>query len=260
MPAPNPRICSFRWVYTDFVNSVIKGVPSSLVRKRLGAALARRDIEKGFIPHIVVPVPDSGRFHAIGYYQEFVRQIILGKIKRVPFYDEYLHKYGFSRSFLRPTQKERQKTAHYKIVISGENINHFLKMLKETGLGETAGAIRETGRIIVVVCEDSVVRGVQIESNLAPKIRKVFEIETENGSLIKVEIHVRSSNPELLSHCLWGKTTKKGEILAQQCPEIKDRIERMGIDGLAYNTVEDLVESIGLPREQLCVDCDLSVE
>jgi len=133
MPAPNPKICSFRWVYTDFVNSIIKGIPTSLVRKRLGVALARRDIKKGFIPHIVIPVPDSGRLHAIGYYQEFVRQMMLGKIKKIPFYDEYLHKYGFSRSFLRLAHEERQKTAHYKIVISGETINHFLKMLEEAG-------------------------------------------------------------------------------------------------------------------------------
>ena len=256
MPAKNPKICSFRWVYTDFVNSIIKGIPASWVRKRLGAALARRDIEKGFIPHIIIPVPDSGRFHAIGYLHEFCRQMMLGKINRIPFYDEYLHKYGFSRSFLRPTQEERQKTAHYKIVISGETINHFLKMLKDAELGEIVEEIKRTERIIVVICEDSVVRGVQIESNLAPKIRKVSEIKTEDGTLIKVEIHVRASNPELLSHCPWGTTTKKGETLAQQCPKIEDRIRRMRIDGLAYNTIDDLIWSIGLPREQLCVDCD----
>jgi len=257
IPAPNPKICTFRWVYTDFVNSIIKGIPTSLVRKRLGVALARRDIKKGFIPHIVIPVPDSGRLHAIGYYQEFVRQMMLGRIKKIPFYDEYLHKYGFSRSFLRPTHEERQKTAHYKIVISGETINHFLKMLEEAGLDEILEDIKVTGRIIIVICDDSVVRGIQIESNLAPKVTKVFEVKTEGGTLIKVEIHVRSSNPELLSHCPWGKTTKKGETLAQQCPKIEDRIKRMGIDGLGYSTINDLVWAIGLPKEKLCVDCSL---
>jgi len=257
MPSPNPRVCSFRWVYTDFVNSVVLGIVSSWVRKRLGARLAQRDIERGFIPHIVIPVPDSGRFHAIGYYQEFIRQIMLGKIKRVPFYDEYLLKYGFMRSFLRPTKEERQKTAHYKIVISGETINHFLKMLEEEGLNEILENIKTTGQIIIVICDDSVVRGIQIESNLAPKVRRIFEVETEDRTLIKVEIHIRSSNPELLSHCPWGKTTKKGETLAQQCPKIEDRIKRMGIDGLVYNTIDDLIWAIGLPKRKLCVDCDL---
>ena len=88
-------------------------------------------------------------------------------------------------------------------------------------------------------------------------MKKVFEVEIEDGSLIKVEIHVRSSSPELLSHCPWGKTTKKGEILARQCPQIEDRIKRMGIDGLVYNTIDDLVRAIGLPKKELCVDCDL---
>jgi len=89
MPAPSPRVCSFRWVYTDFVNSTICGIPASWVKKRLGAVSAQRDIKEEFIPHIVIPVPDSGRFSAIGYYQEFVRQMMLGKIKKIPFYDEY---------------------------------------------------------------------------------------------------------------------------------------------------------------------------
>lgn len=260
MPAPNPQTCSFRWVYTDFVNSVIHGIPASWVRKRLGAVLARQDIKKGFIPHIVIPVPDSGRFHAIGYYQEFVRQMMLGKIKRMPFYDEYLHKYGFSRSFLRPTKTAQRKTAHYKIVISGETINHFLEMLEEAGLNEIAEEIKSKGRIIIVICEDSIVRGSQIESDLAPKVRKVFEVEIKEGTLIKVEIHVRPSNPELLSHCPWGKTTKKGETLAHQCPRIEDRTKRMGINGLSYNTIDDLIWAIGLPRKKLCMDCDLARE
>ncbi|GAG64800.1 unnamed protein product, partial [marine sediment metagenome] len=212
MPSPNPQVCSFRWDYTDFPNSIILGIVCSWVRKRLAARLAQRDIKRGFIPHIAIPVPDSGRFHAIGYYQEFVRQMMLGRIKRIPFYDEYLLKYGFVRSFLRPTKEERQKTAHYKIVISGETINHFLKMLKDAGLDEILEDIKATGRIIIVICDDSIVRGIQIESNLAPKVRRVFEVETEDRTLIKVEIHVRSSNPELLSHCPWGKQRGKERL------------------------------------------------
>ncbi len=92
---PSERIqnCSFVWVYTAFPNGIFEKIPASLVRKRLGAALARRDIQKGFIPDFVIPVPDSGRFHSIGYHQEFCRQMMEGKISRVPFYDECLLKY-----------------------------------------------------------------------------------------------------------------------------------------------------------------------
>ena len=79
---PSVQACSFYWVYTGFPNDVFESIPGSLVRKRLGAALARRDIDRGFIPDIVIPVPDSGRFHAIGYHQEFCRQMMAGKVEQ----------------------------------------------------------------------------------------------------------------------------------------------------------------------------------
>ena len=258
MKASNPRICSFRWDYTDFAASLLLGIPASLVRKKLGKRLAQGDIKAGFFPHIVVPVPDSGRFHAIGYYQEFICQLMLGNIKRVPLYDEYFIKYGFDRSFLRPTDAERRKTARYKLVISAETVKHFLQMLEEASMVNILQDIKNNGRIILVICEDSVVRGTQVEENLVPKAKRIFEASLDDGTEIKVEIHVRASYPALLSHCRWGKTTKIGETLAQQCPDMADRIKRMKIDGLAYSEIEDLAWAIGLPLEKLCYDCALA--
>ena len=228
MPAEKIQICSFLWVYIAFPNEIIEGVSVSLVRKRLGASLARRDIEKGFIPDIVIPVPDSGRFHAIGYHQEFCRQMNEGKIKRAPFYDETLFKYPYAgRSFTPQTQEARDQEAQIKLLEAGEDYR-----------GKTA-----------VVCDDSIVRGTQTQTNLVPKLR-------EAG--IK-EIHFRISNPELRSHCPWGKTIKKGETLVSRMPLRKERIRFLSVETLEYNTIEDLVAAIGLPREQLCVDCSLDI-
>jgi amidophosphoribosyltransferase len=70
-------------------------------------------------------------------------------------------------------------------------------------------------------------------------------------------IHLRISNPELRSHCPWGKTTKRGETLVSLFPSKEDRIKSLGVDSLEYNTIDDLIEAIGLPRDVLCVDCDL---
>jgi len=67
IPSTKIQICTFVWVYTNFPSAVFKNIPVSTVRKRLGAILARKDIEQGFAPDIVAPVPDSGRFCAIGY-------------------------------------------------------------------------------------------------------------------------------------------------------------------------------------------------
>lgn len=221
------QVCSFYWVYTGFPNSVFEGVPDSLVRKRLGAALAARDIARGFIPDVVIPVPDSGRFHAIGYHQEFCRQMMVGTLPRIPLYDELLLKYPYAgRSFIPRDQKQRDKEARIKLLASGEDC---------------------TGKT-VVVCDDSVVRGTQAQTDLVPKLRR---------SGVK-EIHFRISNPELRSHCRWGKTTQKGELLADRIPAIADRARYLGVEDLQYNTIQDLAAAIGRSLETLCVDCSLS--
>ncbi len=228
------QFCSFVWVYTAYPNAVFEGVPASLVRKRLGAALARRDIERGFIPDIVTPVPDSGRFHAIGYFQEFCRQMMGGKINKIPFYDEVLLKWPYAgRSFTPQGEEERKLEAHIKLLVSGEDC---------------------TGKVLVIN-DDSIVRGTQTSENLVPKAE----------SLGVSEIHFRISNPELHSYCPCGKTTKRGELFATKIPSKEDRIKFLGlrakdkdiVKSLEYNTIDDLVEAIGLPREKLCVDCDL---
>ncbi|MBM3747605.1 MAG: hypothetical protein FJW34_17605 [Acidobacteria bacterium] len=224
LPGTRVQVCSFYWVYTGFPNNVFEGIPDSLVRKRLGAALARRDVARGFVPDVVIPVPDSGRFHAIGYHQEYCRQMMEGRIHRVPMYDELLLKYPYAgRSFIPQDQKERDREARVKLLASGEDCSDK----------------------VVVVCDDSIVRGTQAQTELAPKLR-IAGVK---------EIHFRISNPELRSHCRWGKTTRKGEVLAGRIPAVEDRAKYLGVEGLEYNTIEDLAEAIGRPLDTLCVDC-----
>jgi amidophosphoribosyltransferase len=226
LPQARVQVCSFYWVYTGFPNNLFENVPDSLVRKRLGAALARRDVESGFVPDVVIPVPDSGRFHAIGYQQEFCRQMMAGRISRVPLYDELLLKYPYAgRSFIPRDQKQRDREARIKLLASGEDCK---------------------GKI-VAVCDDSIVRGTQAQMELAPKLRQAG---------VK-EIHFRISNPELRSHCRWGKTTRKGEVLASRIPCKADRASYLGVEGLEYNTIQDLAEAIGRPLDSVCVDCCL---
>lgn len=226
IPSNRIQFCSFAWVYTALPNAVFEGIPASVVRKRLGAALARQDIKRGFIPDLVTPIPDSGRYHAIGYYQEFGRQMNKGQIKKFPLYDETLLKYPYAgRSFIPSTPEARELEAHVKILPSSERYEGM----------------------IVVVNDDSLVRGVQAHADIVPKLRTMG---------IK-EVHFRISNPELRSHCPWGKTTKKGETLAQRIPSKAEKINFLKIESLEYNTIEDLVKAIGLPPEKLCIDCNL---
>lgn len=234
IPSDKIQLCSFLWVYTAFANGIFEGIPASLVRKRLGAALARRDIENGFIPDIVAPVPDSGRFHAIGYHQEFCRQMMEEKIRKVPLYDEVLLKFPYAgRSFTPQTKEARDSEARIKLLVSGENY---------------------TGKT-VVINDDSIVRGTQTSENLVPKVESLgFE-----------GIYFRISNPELHSRCPYGKTTKTGELFATEIPLREERIKFLGakannknvVKGLEYNTIDDLVQAIGLPLERLCIECDM---
>jgi len=217
------QFCSFVWVYTGFANTAFRDIVASEVRKKLGASLARRDIENGFIPDVVTPIPDSGRFHAIGYHQEFCRQ----GIKPMPIYDEALLKYPYAgRSYTPQSEKARNLEANIKILVSGENCFKGKQ---------------------IVVCDDSLVRGVQTRANLVPKLR----------SLEPAGIHFRISYPELKSHCPWGKTTQKGETLVEHFPLKSDRIKELRIESLEHNSIDGLVEDIGIPRKNLCVDCAL---
>jgi len=227
-PAEIIQECSFCWFYTDFATSVLNGISVSAVRKRSGAALARRDIEAGFIPDIVSPIPDSGKHHALGYHQEFCRQITQGKVTRVPLYDELLSKYPYAgRSFTPIRSEDRQLEGKIKQLPSGESYQ-----------GKKAAII-----------DDSIVRGTQTCQDLVPKLRATGV----------TEIHLRISNPPLLSPCPWGKTTnRKNELFAFRFPEIKKRVEFLKVESLMYNTTDDIAAAIGLPSEQLCIDCSLS--
>jgi amidophosphoribosyltransferase len=222
------QVCSFLPVYTDHPAGEFQGIPIALIRKRLGANLAKKDIAKEFIPDIVISVRDSGAFGGIGCHQEFCRQKNAGKIKKVPIYDEFLMKYGYAgRSFTPSKKLKRELEAKLKILISSERLQ---------------------GKIVIVVVDDSIVRGTQMVADLIPKLRMLG---------IEIEIHLRITNPELRSHCPWGKSTKRGECLANKIPSLEKRIEFLGVKSLVYNTIEDLIAAIGLPREQLCIDCSL---
>jgi len=230
LPPGEVQICSFLGVYSDFPSGTFQGIPISLIRKKLGAILAQQDIEEGFIPDIVAPVPNSGRYYALGYQQEFCRQMNSGKIKKTPFYDEILIKWPYAgRSFTSENQTKREKETDLKMLTSVEDYS---------------------GKIIALI-DDSIVRGTTMRTNLIPKLRDM-EIS---------EIHLRIGNPPILSYCRWGKTTKEEkECFAIQAPSNEEKIKLLKVEGIRYNSIEALVNTIGISKNQLCRDCCLISE
>jgi amidophosphoribosyltransferase len=231
------QICSFLWIYTGFPASNYEWINTELVRERSGAALARRD--KDIEIDMVSGIPDSGIAHAIGYAMESHKPYRRPLVKYTP---------GYGRSYTPPTQVTRDLIARMKLV-----------PVKEIIKGNR-----------ILVCEDSIVRGTQLKNFTVKKL-------WDRGAK---EIHVRPACPPLMFPCKFNLSTRSIEELAARKAiraieghDIEDVSEyvdhttekyaqmldwiRNDIDvtTLRYQTVDDMVEAIGLPKEKLCLYC-----
>lgn len=136
MKARKTQYCAFEWVYIANPASVIDGQCVDIVRRRIGASLAKRyPVEAD----LVAAVPNSGIGHAIGYAQE----------SRIP-YDRVFLRYDYAdRSYTQSTQQEREREAQIKLIPITEKIR---------------------GKRIVLL-DDSIVRGTQMKMDMARKLR-----------------------------------------------------------------------------------------
>lgn len=142
---------------------------------------------------------------------------------KIPF-DNVFIKYDYaSRSYTQPTQAERDHEAKIKLIPVPAKI---------------------AGRR-VVICDDSIVRGTQMKNDLVGKLRN-------NG--VK-EIHVRVACPPLKAPCLYGVATRSKKELAANDRTVEQIRDYIGVDSLAYCTLEDIEKAIGKPKEQLCLSC-----
>lgn len=116
--------CMFEYVYFARPDSLISDRNVSRVRVAMGRELARlHPVEAD----IVVPVPDSGNYAALGFSHEL----------NIPFEHAFVRNHYIGRTFLQPTQ-----------LIRDFNVRVKLNLIKELVAGKR-----------VVVVDDSVVRG-----------------------------------------------------------------------------------------------------
>jgi amidophosphoribosyltransferase len=230
------NICSFLWIYTGFPASSYEGINVEVVRENSGRFLAKRDSVEA---DLVAGVPDSGTAHAIGYAME----------SGIP-YRRVLMKYtpGYGRSYTPLTQVERDRVATLKLIPNADTIR-----------GNR-----------IVLCEDSIVRGTQLKNFTVNKLR-------EAGAK---EVHVRPACPPLMFPCRYMLSTrniselaarraifalegKEPEDLSQYIDHSTEKYRMMvdwirkdlGLDSLQYQRLEDMIESIGLPKDDLCLYC-----
>ena len=236
-PQQRKQVCSFLWIYTGFPASTIDGRSVEEVRQECGRHLARRD--KGLSIDIASGVPDSGIAHALGYAME----------SKVP-YKRPLIKYtpGYGRSYTPPSQNTRDLVARMKLIPAREIIN---------------------GKRIVI-CDDSIVRGTQLKNFTVKKL-------WDNGAK---EVHARIACPPLMYPCKFIYSTRsiselaarrtirqiEGSNIDDVSSYIDDSSEKhaamidlmardMGVSSLKFLSIDDMVQSIGLPREDLCLYC-----
>ena len=230
------QVCAFLWIYTGHPASSYEGISVEAVRNRCGRALARRD----HVPaDLVAGVPDSGTGHAIGYAMESGLPYCRPLVKYTP---------GYGRSYTPPSQEIRDLVAKMKLIA-----------IEEIARGQR-----------IILCEDSIVRGTQLKNLTVQKLRSA-------GAR---EVHIRPACPPLMFPCKFALSTRsiqelaarraihalEGSDLANLDPYLDPESEPyrkmvdwiaqdLGVDSLRYQTLEDMVAAIGLPKSQLCVYC-----
>jgi len=231
------QICSFLWVYYGFPASDYEGINVEAVRERNGRMMGQSDDSE---VDCVCGVPDSGVGMALGYAEG----------KGVP-YERAVLKYTptWPRSFTPGNQSRRNLVAKMKLIPNGA-------LLKDRR---------------VVFCDDSIVRGTQLRDN----VRTFFEYGAK-------EVHCRISCPPLVYGCPFiGFTASKSdlELITRQIirdfegddklnlekyaktdsPEYQRMVaeiaRRLGLSSLKFAKLEDLIESIGMPKCKVCTHC-----
>ena len=236
-PGQELQICSFLWVYYGYPASSYEGINTEKVRYNCGAALAKRETKKA---DLVAGIPDSGIGHAIGFANH----------SKIPYMRPYV-KYTptWPRSFMPQNQEMRDLVARMKLI-----------PVKEIIQGKR-----------IIFCDDSVVRGTQLKDHT--------KILYEYGAK---EVHMRIACPCRIYPCefLNFSTSRSTLDLAgrkaiyeiegiensdltdyardgsqKHAAMVNKIIDRLKLDSLKYQKIEDLIEAIGLPKKRLCTHC-----
>jgi amidophosphoribosyltransferase len=237
------KICAFLWSYYGYPNSNYEGINVEVMRYRNGAIMARDEAANGTLPDVdyIAGIPDSGVPHAMGYAHECGIEYARPFVKYTP---------TWPRSFTPANQKIRNRVAKMKQIPVPELI---------------------AGKKLLFV-DDSIVRGTQ----LGETVDFLYSAHAK-------EVHMRSACPPIMYSCKYLNFTSKGnedDLLARriiheleglqgdkyineyadastergQCM-LKRICEKLGFASLGYQSLDGLLEAIGMPREKVCTYC-----
>ena len=248
VPGDKMRVCAFMWTYYGYPNSNYEGINVEVMRCRNGEIMAREEQNAGTMPDVdyIAGVPDSGLPHAIGYANASHTPFARPFIKYTP---------TWARSFTPSNQEIRNLVAEMKQIPVPELI--------------------EDKKLLLV--DDSIVRGTQL--------RETVDFLYKNGAK---EVHMRSACPPIMYGCKYlnfSRSNSEMELIARkkiqqlegdegqnhieeyadggtergQCLR-KTICEEMGFDSLGYQSLDGLLEAIGLDRDKVCTYCWTGVE
>ena len=239
----NMRICAFLWTYYGYPNSNYEGVNVEVMRYRNGEIMARDEVAQGRLPKVdfVAGVPDSGLPHAIGFANRSGKPFARPFVKYTP---------TWPRSFMPANQDVRNQVAKMKQIPVPELIE---------------------GKKLLFV-DDSIVRGTQL--------RETVDFLYESGA---AEVPMRSACPPIMYGCKYlnfSRSNSDMELLARRTvqelegDEGQEHLEEyadastergqcllstickeMGFDSLGYQSLDGLLEAIGIDRDKICTYC-----
>lgn len=238
-PGKKMKICAFLWTYFGYPPSSYEGVNVEKMRYDCGRILAQND--PGMEVDFVAGVPDSGTASAIGYANESGIPFARPFIKYTP---------TWPRSFMPPNQAVRNQVAHMKLI--------------------PVDALIKDKRLLFI--DDSVVRGTQM--------RETVDFLYDSGAK---EVHIRPACPPIMFGCKYlnfSRSTSdmdlitrsviqelegdKGfEAIDEYCDARSKRYEkmvdricrRMKMKTLRYQTLQGMLEAIGIDPDCVCTYC-----
>ena len=237
------KICGFLWTYYGYPNSNYEGKNVEVMRYRNGQIMARDEMEAGTHPDVdyVAGVPDSGIPHAIGYSNQSFAPFARPYVKYTP---------TWSRSFTPSDQRVRAQVAEKKQIPVPELI--------------------QDKKLLLV--DDSIVRGTQLQATV--------DFLYDSGAK---EVHMRSACPPIMYSCKYlnfSRGNSDMDLLTRrtiqelegdaghdhieeyadaktqrgQCM-LKTICDKFGFDSLGYQSLEGVLEAIGIDKEKVCTYC-----
>ena len=237
------RMCAFLWSYYGFSSSTYEGINVEQMRYRNGAIMAQNDAAHNAVADVdyVCGMPDSGTPHAIGYANESHLPFARAYIKYTP---------TWSRSFTPTKQSDRNRIAKMKQI--------------------PVPALIEDKNLLLV--DDSIVRGTQL--------RETVEFLYESGAKT---VHMRSACPPIMFNCKYlnfSRSNDEMDLVARRtivelegeeglhymdeyCDGTTERgkklraalAEQFHLGSLDFQSLDGVIEAIGIDRCKLCTYC-----